>query len=124
MIFRSIEIVVTGLDPVIRLLRKKLSRRLMDARIKSGHDGRVSWGEAKGHITSIVKTASNDVQSRHRHSGFDASHRPGMTVSAPIPNMTSRSRGAMRPSCGFISRPIKGVGNAGCPLHPRPRVQL
>jgi hypothetical protein len=34
-----IEIVVTGLDPVIDLLRKKLSRRLMDARIKSGHDG-------------------------------------------------------------------------------------
>jgi hypothetical protein len=39
MIFRPIEIVVTGLDPVIHLLRKKLSRRWMDARIKSGHDG-------------------------------------------------------------------------------------
>src|SRR5467141_1607203 len=24
----------------------------------------------------------------------------------------------------FISRPLEGVGNAGCPLHPRPRVHL
>jgi len=32
-------------------------------------------------------------------------------------------RGAMRPSCAFISRPKEGVGNAGCPLHPQPRVQ-
>jgi hypothetical protein len=33
-----IEIVITGLAPVIHLLRKNLLRRLMDARIKSGHD--------------------------------------------------------------------------------------
>jgi hypothetical protein len=34
-----IQIVITGLDPVIHLLREKsLLRRLMDARIKSGHD--------------------------------------------------------------------------------------
>jgi hypothetical protein len=33
-----IEIVITGLDPVIHLLRKSLLRRLIDARIKSGHD--------------------------------------------------------------------------------------
>src|ERR1700681_3520226 len=30
----------------------------------------------------------------------------------------------MRPSCAFISRPLEGVGNAGCPLHPRSRVHL
>src|SRR3979490_3055601 len=29
----------------------------------------------------------------------------------------------MRPSCAFISRPFEGVGNAGCPLHPQPRVR-
>src|SRR5260370_15098361 len=29
----------------------------------------------------------------------------------------------MRPSCAFISHPLEGVGNAGCPLHPQPRVQ-
>jgi hypothetical protein len=30
----------------------------------------------------------------------------------------------MRPSRAFISRPLEGVGNAGCPLHPRSRVQI
>jgi hypothetical protein len=30
--------VIAGLDPAIRLLLKKLLRRRMDARIKSGHD--------------------------------------------------------------------------------------
>ena len=39
----SIEMVITGLDPVIHLLRKNFLRRLMDARIKSGHDGCVLW---------------------------------------------------------------------------------
>src|SRR5258706_6779058 len=33
------------------------------------------------------------------------------------------SRGAMRPSRAKIFRPMKGVGNAGCPLHPQPRVR-
>ena len=36
---------------------------------------------------------------------------------------TFAPRGAMRPSCAFISRPKEGVGNAGCPLHPQPRVR-
>src|SRR5712664_3183503 len=40
-----------------------------------------------------------------------------------ILNTTSRSRGAKRPSCAKISHPFEGVGNAGCPLHPQPRVQ-
>src|SRR5216683_732533 len=39
-------------------------------------------------------------------------------------NATPRSRGALRPSCAFIFRPLEGVGNAGCPLHPRFRVHL
>jgi hypothetical protein len=30
----------------------------------------------------------------------------------------------MRPRFAFIFRPNEGVGNAGCPLHPRPRVHL
>ena len=41
----------------------------------------------------------------------------------PTSNARSRSRGAMRPSRSFISRPTEGVGNAGCPLHPQPRVR-
>jgi hypothetical protein len=41
-----------------------------------------------------------------------------------IPGTRSRSRGAMRPRfCVYLS-PKEGVGNAGCPLHPRPRVHL
>ena len=30
----------------------------------------------------------------------------------------------MRPRFAFIFRPKEGVGNAGCPLHPRSRVQI
>ena len=41
------KIVITGLDPVIHLLRKTLLRRWMDARIKSGHDRRVLWSKEK-----------------------------------------------------------------------------
>src|SRR5260370_39746469 len=40
------------------------------------------------------------------------------------PDATSRPRGAMRPSYANIFRPLEGVGNAGCPLHPRPRVHF
>src|ERR1700730_3950160 len=37
---------------------------------------------------------------------------------------TFAPRDAMRPSRAFIFRPHEGVGNAGCPLHPRPRVHF
>src|SRR5260370_5814976 len=37
---------------------------------------------------------------------------------------TFAPRGAMRPSGAFIFRPKEGVGNAGCPLHPQPRVHF
>jgi hypothetical protein len=50
-----IEIVITGLDPVIHLLRKNLLRRLMDARIKSGHD--------EGEGVSRVMTAGSVARS-------------------------------------------------------------
>src|SRR5882762_591020 len=40
-----------------------------------------------------------------------------------IPDTASRPRGAIAPeSCIYLS-PIEGVGNAGCPLHPQPRVR-
>src|ERR1700738_1862802 len=41
----------------------------------------------------------------------------------PIPNAHAHSRCAMRPSCACTFRPGEGVGNAGCPPHPQPRVQ-
>jgi hypothetical protein len=42
-IVTTIEIVITGLAPVIHLSSKNSLRRWMDARIKSGHDGCVLW---------------------------------------------------------------------------------
>jgi hypothetical protein len=38
------------------------------------------------------------------------------------PDATLRSRGTMRPSFAQNLPPGEGVGNAGCPLHPQPRV--
>jgi hypothetical protein len=35
----------------------------------------------------------------------------------------SRSRGAMRPRFDRTVPPKEGVGNAGCPVHPQPRVR-
>jgi hypothetical protein len=76
---------------------------------------------------------TSDAQLRigeSRDSGFDAElviglrfartrwHRPGMTVSAPIPNMASRSRDAMRPRFAFISRPKRGRGECRMPAAP------
>src|SRR5436190_7785246 len=44
----------------------------------------------------------------------------------PISNMAPHSRGAMRPRfCKNRSpRKTEGVGNAGCPMHPQPRVRM
>jgi hypothetical protein len=54
-----------------------------------------------------------------RDSGFDASHRPGMTA-----NTRPRSRGAKRPNfAGFVRPENKGAGNAGRSARPQPRVQ-
>src|SRR4030081_1038775 len=39
-------------------------------------------------------------------------------------NARSRPRGAMRPSSSMKLPRKEGMGNAGCPLHPRPRVHL
>src|SRR3981189_2720321 len=45
-------------------------------------------------------------------------------MTTPTSNATSRSRDAKRPSRCFYLSPKEGVGNAGCPLHPRPRVRF
>jgi hypothetical protein len=54
-----IEIVITGPDPVIHLFRKRLLRRLMDARIKSGHDERVWRSERRKRFAQIPTSFSN-----------------------------------------------------------------
>jgi hypothetical protein len=40
-----------------------------------------------------------------------------------ITDTRSRSRGAVRPRLVGIFRP-KGVGSAGCPMHPQPRARI
>jgi hypothetical protein len=54
-------------------------------------------------------------------SAGDAIHRGRHSVS----NMHSRSRGMRRPSFARSHPPShqEGVGNAGCPMHPQPRVR-
>jgi len=53
-----------------------------------------------------------------RNSRFD------FQTAKTIADKHPRSHGAMRPRFAFISRPKEGVGNAGCPLHPQPRVRF
>src|SRR5882757_2344717 len=43
---------------------------------------------------------------------------------APIADTDQRSRGVMRPGVCFYPPPEEGVGNAGCPPHPRSRVHF
>jgi hypothetical protein len=89
-------------------------------------------------VSAVIPGRCEASNPESRDSGSGPSDHPGMTESqlsvaslltkprvwrASIPDTTSRPRGAMRPSRAFISRP-KGVGNAGCPLHPQPRVHL
>src|SRR5216684_5820845 len=57
-----------------------------------------------------------------------ASHRSRLHFQTTALFSDTRSRPAARcdapESLHFIFRPKEGVGNAGCPLHPRPRVHL
>src|SRR6266436_4609178 len=50
--------------------------------------------------------------------------RHGDQFQTRVSRHTFAPRDAMRPSRAFIFRPNEGVGNAGCPLHPRPRVHF
>ena len=76
-----IEIVITGLDPVIHLLRKNLLRRLMDARIKSGHDegeGMTARGVARSYAMNChgfnFQKAISDMNPRLAAQCFRAVH--------------------------------------------------
>jgi hypothetical protein len=86
----------------------------MDARIKSGHDGCVLWSKE-----SFAHTHTHTHTHTHQFQKFQTAK-----TRYAFPDTRSRPRGAMRPSRAFISRPKEGVGNAGCPLHPRPRVRF
>jgi hypothetical protein len=118
-----IEIVITGLDPVIHLLRKNFLRRLMDARIKSGHDGCVLWSTPLSQDTESLETviaseAKQSIAPQRKH-GLLRCARNDEESGYGFALATRSARGVDESSA-----PIEGVGNAGCPLHPRPRVHL
>src|ERR1700726_1354830 len=52
--------------------------------------------------------------------------RPCAPPDAPISDTPPHSRGTRRPSFARQCRPMKseGAGNAGCPMHPQPRVRF
>src|ERR1700686_5552041 len=54
---------------------------------------------------------------RIRASELDRVHHSGLQ------DMSLQPRGTKRPGGPCISAPKEGVGNAGCPVHPQPRVR-
>jgi hypothetical protein len=81
-----ITIVITGLDPVIHLLRKSLLRRLMDARIKSGHDERFSRSEVKARFALKLPIQFSNSKNNSKY-GFAISRRaaPEVCMKTPPP---------------------------------------
>jgi hypothetical protein len=77
----------------------------MDARIKSGHDGCVSWNEVRERFA-------------HTHTNFKISNSQNNLKRAFAPSRREA------PEALLYLPPKEGVGNAGCPLHPRSRVHL
>ncbi len=79
-------------------------------------DDRLRDSRAPAVIASVAKQSILPRKER-----MDCFAALAMTAS---PDAISRPRRAMRPRfCVYLS-PKEGVGNAGCPLHPRPRVHL
>jgi hypothetical protein len=72
----------------------------MDARIKSGHDECVSWSEVALRTDTRFKF---------------------QTANSKYTSATSQ-RNAPESCMNLSPKKTEGVGNAGCPLHPQPRV--
>jgi hypothetical protein len=69
-----------------------------------------------------ARASAGDRGIRRLHS-IEAAH-ANHPVSIPLTDVHPRSRGAMRPRCMIRSpHKIEGAGNAGCPMHPQPRVR-
>src|SRR5450631_4244592 len=167
-----IEIVITGLDPVIHLLRKTFCE---DGWMPGSSPGMTSafcgarqevlrtlipysifkqpktircravipgWSQRVGALRRPMTGSGPDLRCAIAHRGIlgfrvrcGACHRAALRAD-PLASPrndgvcsnsrhTLAPRRAMRPSCAFIFRPkSESVGNAGCPLHPRPRVRL
>jgi hypothetical protein len=101
-----ITIVITGLDPVIHLLRKSLLRRLMDARIKSGHDERFSRSEVKARFALKLPIQFSNSKNNSKY-GFAFSRRaaPEVCMKTPPPRGRGECRMPAAPaaSCALCS---------------------
>ncbi len=108
-----------------------LPRKRERERAAAGASPRFNFQRARKPIAVIPGwSAWPDPESRD--SGFDASHRPGMTKSGSLPLRNDVKRkstnnfalAAQRARAMHkILSPEEGAGNAGCPLHPQPPVQ-
>src|SRR5260370_6281978 len=106
----------------------------MDARIKSGHDGWVLRRERSKRVAQNRELSRLEIFLHVMASASEAIHlatqrkygllRCARNDGTPTPDAASRSRGAMRPRLCMNLPPKEGVGNAGCPLHPRSRVHF
>jgi hypothetical protein len=77
--------------------------------------------DAPGFNTVIARVAKQSIV-QCASSGLLRRFAPRNDV-APNTNTNSHSRDAMRPGRERTLRPSEGVGNAGCPPHPQPRVR-
>ena len=97
-----------------RALARNCAAERVDPRVKP--EGRLSPASGSGNARSRVRRCNFQTA---RPSFRDApSSRPGMTVRRDF----APSRRDAPELCMNV-RPTEGVGNAGCPLHPQPRVQ-
>jgi hypothetical protein len=74
-------------------------------------------GEPRCRTTCEVKNGFPDVE-------FVARFSIQFSKSRIVSRRSFTPRNAKRPSHTFISHPMEGVGNAGCLLHPQPRVHF
>ena len=79
-------------------------------------------GSAKQSIVPAVIASEAKQSISPRKGRMDCFAALAMTARAS--NTRSRPRDAMRPRRYLNFPPKEGVGNAGCPWHPRPRVHL
>jgi hypothetical protein len=89
------------------------------------------WSQRVGALRRPMTGSGPDPESRD--SGFDTSHRPGMTVSGSLrlcddaksrPQTRVRDLATQSARVVHLSLALEGVGNAGCLMHPRPRVRF
>jgi hypothetical protein len=95
-------IVITGLDPVIHLLRNSFLQRWMDARIKSGHDGGILWRERQVTLRGRINLKIFKRQSNTNHT-FAPPRRdaPESCIYLPPPKRACGMPGA-RCTRGFV----------------------